>query len=73
MSEIPKVGKLGRSEFDTGKELDSKYINHMDHAIDVYLIFRLSRKQDFVKEVEDFENYPKSSYLGGLSRKVQQV
>ena len=39
--------------------------------IDVYLIFRLSRKQDFVEEVEDFEKYPKSSYLGGLSRKVQ--
>ena len=28
--EIPKVDKLARSEFDTGKELDSKYINHMD-------------------------------------------
>ena len=42
-------------------------------TVDVYLIFRLSRKQDFVEKVEDFENYPKSSYLGGLSRKVQQV
>ena len=42
-------------------------------TIDVYLKFRLSRKQGFVEEAEDFENYPKSSYLGGLSRKVQQA
>ena len=41
--------------------------------IDVNLIFRLSRKQGIVEEVEDFKNYPKSSYMGGLSRKVQQV
>ena len=42
-------------------------------TVDVYLIFRLSRKQDFVEEVEDFENYPKSRYMGVLSKKVQQV
>ena len=35
-------------------------------TIDVYMIFRLSRKQDFVEEVEDFFRYQKSSYLGGL-------
>ena len=28
---IPKVDKLARSESDTGRELDSKYINHVDH------------------------------------------
>ena len=61
---IPKDGKLEGSESDTGRELNSKYINHMDRR--PYLKFRLSRKQDFVEEVKYFFKYQKNSYLGEL-------